>query len=290
MSNANICRMYEAKFPNERDLVMVKIKEITDFGIFVSLLEYEEMEGLIPSSEISNKSTPHIKIKISKIMPSFVTKINLVSGTIDLSFKKITPEDANETEKKWVKTKTVDRIMKMASKLLSVPQIDLMSSIIWPLYANDKNPYDVFKLAALSPQDVDFLENLDSSTRDCLIEVIKKNIKLSTIKIRTLIELTCFGPEGIDGIKKTLIEILTLFPDILINIIASPLYAITITNFDSNKGIIELSNILETLNSTIKKYDGNMTIKCVPQTVSAQDEIDFKNTKNVEDSESDESD
>jgi hypothetical protein len=39
------CRMYEQKFPEVDDLVMVRVKSIAEMGAYVSLLEYDNIEG-----------------------------------------------------------------------------------------------------------------------------------------------------------------------------------------------------------------------------------------------------
>jgi len=49
------CRMYEAKFPEVDDVVMVQVKSIAEMGAYVSLLEYNNIEGMILLSELSRR-------------------------------------------------------------------------------------------------------------------------------------------------------------------------------------------------------------------------------------------
>ena len=49
------CSMYRQELPNSDDLVVVRVKSIEDFGAFVSLLEYNNIEGMIMSSEVSRR-------------------------------------------------------------------------------------------------------------------------------------------------------------------------------------------------------------------------------------------
>jgi hypothetical protein len=44
--------MYEQKYPEVEDLVMVKVKQIADMGAYVSLLEYNNIEGKITFSQL----------------------------------------------------------------------------------------------------------------------------------------------------------------------------------------------------------------------------------------------
>ena len=40
------CRYYEQKFPEVDDVVMVNVRSIAEMGAYVSLLEYDNIEGM----------------------------------------------------------------------------------------------------------------------------------------------------------------------------------------------------------------------------------------------------
>lgn len=54
MSRSDV-RMYKAKFPEVDDVVMVQVKSIAESGAYVSLLEYNGIEGMILLSELSRR-------------------------------------------------------------------------------------------------------------------------------------------------------------------------------------------------------------------------------------------
>jgi translation initiation factor 2 subunit 1 len=47
--------MYESKYPDVDDVVMVQVKSIAEMGAYVSLLEYNGIEGMILLSELSRR-------------------------------------------------------------------------------------------------------------------------------------------------------------------------------------------------------------------------------------------
>ncbi len=61
------CRMYEAKFPEVDDVVMVQVKSIAEMGAYVSLLEYNNIEGMILLSELSRRRIRSIT-KLIKVL------------------------------------------------------------------------------------------------------------------------------------------------------------------------------------------------------------------------------
>ena len=48
-------RMYESKYPDVDDVVMVQVKSIAEMGAYVALLEYNGIEGMILLSELSRR-------------------------------------------------------------------------------------------------------------------------------------------------------------------------------------------------------------------------------------------
>ena len=55
MSAHQDTRMYESKYPEVDDVVMVQVKSIAEMGAYVALLEYNGIEGMILLSELSRR-------------------------------------------------------------------------------------------------------------------------------------------------------------------------------------------------------------------------------------------
>jgi hypothetical protein len=49
------CRMYENTLPEPDSCVMVNVRQITDVGTYVQLLEYNNIEGMILLSELTRR-------------------------------------------------------------------------------------------------------------------------------------------------------------------------------------------------------------------------------------------
>jgi translation initiation factor 2 subunit 1 len=273
-----IMRMYENEYPDDGDVVMVKANSQTEYGVYVSLLEYKNIEGLIPTNELANKQRTLTKVKPGTVLPVVVIRVDKVKGTIDLSKRKVSLEEVADLEKKWNKTKTVDRIIKMVAKQLNVTQVDLMTSIVWPMYKTHEHPYDVFRRCAHggleSFSSYPKLHSMSQDYKDSFVDSIQKIIKISQVKIRAQIELTCFTSDGVLTIRKTLKETLNSFPDISLHVVAPPLYAINLMTFDSEKGLEDMANILNYVKISIESSGGNMSIKNEAAVVSLKDELE----------------
>ena len=49
------CRFYNHRYPKLDDVVMVNVRSIAELGAYVSLLEYDDTEGMIMLSELSRR-------------------------------------------------------------------------------------------------------------------------------------------------------------------------------------------------------------------------------------------
>ena len=118
-------RMYESKYPEVDDVVMVKVKSIAEMGAYVSLLEYNGIEGMILLSELSRRRirsiTKLIKVtfllhllrvkhsptaalassetssfptfQVGRQEPVMVLRVDKEKGYIDLSKRRVAAED-----------------------------------------------------------------------------------------------------------------------------------------------------------------------------------------------------
>lgn len=149
------CRFYQHRFPEVEDVVMVNVRSIAEMGAYVSLLEYNNIEGMILLSELSRRRIRSINklirigrnecvvvIRVDKEKgrwcrrmlsitgwkhgPCGVLEYSIVSrercfcveapphvssvlspGYIDLSKRRVSPEEAIKCEDKFTKSKTV---------------------------------------------------------------------------------------------------------------------------------------------------------------------------------------
>jgi len=79
-------------------IVVVKIKEIHEHGILCSLLEYNEIEGYVPISELSRRrisSKTQSEMKKGQLDLAKVVTVDVERGLIDLNKEQL-PQDVVE--------------------------------------------------------------------------------------------------------------------------------------------------------------------------------------------------
>ncbi|KAJ3327200.1 hypothetical protein HDU76_012241 [Blyttiomyces sp. JEL0837] len=275
------CRMYESKFPEVDDLVMVNVRQIAEMGAYVHLLEYNNIEGMILLSELSRRRIRSIQklIRIGKNEVVVVLRVDKEKGYIDLSKRRVSPEDVQKCEEKYNKSKAVHSIMRHVAEKLDLSLEDLYNDVGWPLYTKFGHAYDGFKIAVTEPETVFEGINITEEIRRELINNIKRRLTPQAIKIRADIEVTCFGYEGIDAIKAALLAgeaMSTPEVPIKITLVAPPLYVMITNSLDKNQGISQMEKAILKIEEVIKNGAGTLAVKMKPRAVSETDDLELE--------------
>jgi len=102
--------------------VMVQVRQIAEMGAYVKLLEYDGVEGMILLSELSRRRIRSIQklIRVGRNEVVVVLRVDKEKGYIDLSKRRVSPEDITKCEERYTKSKAVASILRhVASKLPS---------------------------------------------------------------------------------------------------------------------------------------------------------------------------
>eukprot|EP00003_Mantamonas_plastica_P030478 TRINITY_DN7590_c0_g2_i3.p1 TRINITY_DN7590_c0_g2~~TRINITY_DN7590_c0_g2_i3.p1 ORF type:complete len:204 (+),score=89.25 TRINITY_DN7590_c0_g2_i3:566-1177(+) len=120
---------------------------------------------------------------------------------------------------------------------------------------------------------------MDDDVKKELLKNIERRMTPQPLKMRADIELTCFHYEGIDAIKKALGAGEAAVPDeddgdepIKINLVAPPLYVITMTSLEKKRGIEKMTTAIEAIETVIAEYDGSLNVKVAPRSVTERDD------------------
>lgn len=292
------CRFYEENFPALESLVMVNVRNIADMGAYVSLLEYSNIEGMILLSELSRRRIRSINklIRVGRNEVVMVLRVDQDKGYIDLSKRRVSPEDVAACEDRFNKAKAVHGVLRHLAEHRKVYLLDLYERIGWPLYRKYGHAYDAFKLALAivdggedgTKKEDDPLAHLNVSKeiRDELRGYIRRRLAPQPIKIRADVEVSCFTYEGIDAIKDALLEGIkcgeasngnkTTHNAIRIKLISPPIYVITTMTLEKDAGIAFLNKVIDVIRVRIEERGGKMDVKMVPKAVSIKEETELQ--------------
>eukprot|EP00271_Cylindrocystis_brebissonii_P010500 TRINITY_DN266_c0_g1_i1.p1 TRINITY_DN266_c0_g1~~TRINITY_DN266_c0_g1_i1.p1 ORF type:complete len:341 (+),score=83.75 TRINITY_DN266_c0_g1_i1:247-1269(+) len=290
------CRMYEQKYPEVDDVVMVQVKNIAEMGAYVSLLEYNNIEGMILLSELSRRRIRSISslIKVGRQEPVMVVRVDKQKGYIDLSKRRVSEEDVAGCEERYNKSKMVHSIMRHVAGTMEVDLEDLYEHVAWPLYQKYGHAFEAFKLIVTEPdaildtltrevkeidpdgkEIVKFVPALSEEVKESLVSNIQRRMTPQPLKIRADIELKCFQYDGVLHIKDAMRKAEQAGTDecpVKIKLVAPPLYVLTTQTLNKEPGIRVLQLAIDACKQAVEKHKGKLTVKEAPRAVSESED------------------
>ena len=191
-----------------QEIVIATITKVSDHGAYVTLDEYNGIQGFLHVSEIApgwvRKVTKYVKEGEKKVL--LIKKVQATRGEIDLSLKQISKE---QRKKKLLDVKRFEKEQGILKNIqekakLSTKQIDEIEDKILSKY---DSVYDAIIDVATNNSEI--LRNLEIPKKiQTAIEDISSKIKLPTVEIRGILELTNNKSDGIEVIRKILLDII----------------------------------------------------------------------------------
>jgi len=274
------CRFYEQQYPEVEELVVVNVRHIADMGAYVTLLEYNNIEGMILLSELSRRRIRSINklIRVNRNEVVMVLRVDKEKGYIDLSKRRVSPEDVAKCEDRYNKAKAVHSVLRHVAEQRHVGLEELYTRAGWPLYRKYGHAHDAYKLALTQDDVFDNLDMTDEEKTE-LTSYIRRKLAPQPIKIRSDIEVTCFTYEGIEAIRSALTIGQNCGPadtPVKIRLIAPPMYVMTCNTLEKDLGIQILNDAIEAIRTSITGSGGNIEVKMPPKAVSQREESELQ--------------
>ncbi|KAI0970345.1 translation initiation factor 2, alpha subunit [Xylaria arbuscula] len=275
------CRFYEEPYPEIDSFVMVNVKQIADMGAYVKLLEYDNIDGMILLSELSRRRIRSIQklIRVGRNEVVVVLRVDKEKGYIDLSKRRVGPEDIVKCEERYNKSKMVHSIMRHVAEKTQTPIQTLYESIAWPLTKKYGHSLDAFKFSITNPDVWDEITFPSDAVAEELKSYIGKKLTPQPTKVRADIEVTCFEYEGIDAVKtalRTAEARNTEDNQVKVRLVSPPLYVLTSMCLDKTVGVARLEEAIVDIRNSITSAGGQLVVKMEPKAVTDSDDAELQ--------------
>ena len=246
------------ELPEVGEIVIATIKKTGDHGAYVSLDEYDDIQGFLHISEIApgwvRKVTKYVKDGDKKVL--LVKKIQEDRAEIDLSLKQISKEqrkkkllDVKRFEKEQGILKNIQDKVKLSSE-----EVDDLEEKLLSKY---KSVYDA--VIEIGTKNINVIDDLEISEKiKKTIDELSKKIKLPTVEVRGILEMTNNKSDGIEIIRKILLDAIKENQNEKIEILylGAPKYRLSIIAQDFKTAEKTLKPILEKIEKNTSKQNG----------------------------------
>ena len=246
------------ELPEVGEIVVATITKIGDHGAYATLDEYDNIQGFLHASEVAHGWVRNINkfVKEGEKKVLLVKKIRKGREEIDLSLKQVSRDQQKKKlldVKRFEKGKGIMKNIQEKSKL-SNSDIEKLEDEILSKY---DSVYDGIVDIATNGIKVFNELKLPKKTLSSIEEVSTK-IKLPSVEIRGILELTDSSSNGVENIKNSLQGFEKAdHKNIKILYVGAPKYRISITASDFKSAEKTLKPILEDIEKNIGKNKGS---------------------------------
>ena len=240
--------------PEQGEIILATVTKVMDHGAYVTLDEYDDIQGFLHISEIA----PGWIRSVNRFVKDGEKKVLLVkkvkAGDIDLSLKQVSKDQKKQKlkeVKKYEKGKTLLENLQEKAKLTD----DEIEKLEDKLYTKFDSVYDGFM--EIARNGISIVSDLKLAKKITTpIEEICSKIKLPSVEIRGIMEITNNKSDGVEIIKKTLLDIIKKDSTMDITYLGAPKYRISITSQDFKSAEKSLKPIIEEIQTNIEKKKG----------------------------------
>lgn len=244
-------------FPEVGEIVVATVTRIMDQGAYVTLDEYNGIQGFLHISEIATGWIRNVEkfLKPGEKKVLLVKRVDPRRSEIDLSLKQIS---SDQKKKKLLEIKRKEKEAALVENLktksgLSKQDTDKIENI---LVSKFDSLYDAF--TEVAARGVSALEGLGIPEKGvAAIAELSSKMQIPYVEIRGALELTSTKPDGMEIIKKSLISAMdNKKVNVSITYMGAPKYRLAITAQNFKDAEKELKPILAAIEHTITKSGG----------------------------------
>ena len=191
-------------WPDQGELVVGKVDEITDFGVFVDLEEYEDKRGLAHISEVASGWIKNVRdhVREGQTVVAKVLDVDEGSQQIDLSIKDVNEHQRKEKIQEWKNEQKADNWMAIAfGEDVSDERYE---SVANALLAEFESLYDAFESAAIHGDEALDGVDLDDDDVATVVSTARENVSVPYVDVTGYVDLECPTGDGVDHIKGAL--------------------------------------------------------------------------------------
>mgnify|MGYP000333035797 CR=1 FL=1 len=195
--------IYEG-WPEPGDLVVGKVDEIEDFGVFVDLEAYADKRGLVHVSEVASGWIKNISDHVSEgqTVVAKVLDVDRDAQQIDLSLKDVNDHQRSDAIQAWKAEQKADNWLELA--LGEDAADDDFRRVAEALLEEHQTLYDAFEAAAIHGDEALEDVELDTEEVDAVVETARENVSVPYVNVSGYVSLESPAGDGVDVVKEAL--------------------------------------------------------------------------------------
>lgn len=190
------------EWPQVGDLVMATVEDVTDYGAYVNLDEYDK-KGLLHISEISSSWIRNIRnfIRERQKVVLKVLRVDIGKGHINLSLRRVTQRERIEKIRSWKRERKAEVLLRSVSEKADM-SFDEVYEKAGALMEKKYGLYEAFEKAAKEGSKILTKIGVPNELAKILAGIAEERVSTPLVEVKGIVELSCMKPDGVEVIKE----------------------------------------------------------------------------------------
>ncbi|MFH0986427.1 MAG: translation initiation factor IF-2 subunit alpha [Candidatus Micrarchaeota archaeon] len=246
--------MKQGEWPRAGDLVIVKIKRITNYGAGADLVEYPGKEGFIHVSQVASSWVKNIHSFVSEgqLRVAKVKKMDPRNNSLDLSLKEVSKNQEKQKNEDFKREKKADKLFEKICKDFKADFKVSYDTIVPVLDAEFGDLFSAFENASIYGAEAFNEVNIPDKWKEAIVKCGETSIKPQVVQISGIFSINSNAPDGVDVIKKSLLKAEKI-AGVKLEYISAPKYKIIVSAIDYPVAEENLKKATEAVLVEVKK-------------------------------------
>jgi translation initiation factor 2 subunit 1 len=248
------------EWPETGDLVVATVQEVTDFGAYAKLDEYDK-RGLLHVSEISSSWIRNIRdfIREGQKVVLKVLRVDTEKGHIDLSLRRVTKRERIEKIMVWKRERKAETLLRSIAEKTGL-SLEETYEKAGALMEKEYGLYEGFEKALKDGAAALTKIGVPEDLATMIAEIAKERIHVPMVKVKGIVELRSMNSEGVRIIKEAFLNAKKAEKSretrLRFYVIAAPKYCIEVMAENYKNAETDLQRVAENVVSSVVNSGG----------------------------------
>ena len=248
------------EWPEIGDFVICSIENVTDYGAYVKLDEYDK-KGLLHISEISSSWIKNIRnyVREGQKVVLKVLRVNEKKEQVDLSLRRVTRRNRRDKMMFWKQERKAETLLRSVAEKIGLP-IEEVYEKAGALIEKEYGLYEGLEKTVQEGLGVLTKIGVPEDLALALYDIVKERIHVPMVKVKGIIELRCSEPDGVKIIQSAFLNALTAEKSKNVKfrtyVIAAPKYSIEVSAENYKHAEVVFNRVSENVVTNIIKAGG----------------------------------
>lgn len=249
------------EWPEAGDLIIATIQNVTDYGAYAKLDEYDK-QGLLHISEISSSWIRNIRdfVREDQKVVLKVLRVDVEKRHIDLSLRRVTKREKIEKMISWKKERKAEALLRGVAEKTGLSPEEVYEKA-GEAIEKEYGLYEGFEKTVKEGQEILTKIGVPEELASAFAEVAQERIHAPMVKVKGVIEVRCMKPNGVNIIKEAFLNAKKAEKSkdakLRFYVIAAPKYAVEVLADNYKRAEDVLQKVAESIVSNVDEAGGH---------------------------------